>query len=111
MGHRIAKIHQYAITEVLGQIAVKPVNHLGTGLMVGTHHLPQVFWVQVPRQRGRADQVAEQHGETAAFRLRRRQGLWQLGCCGWHWLGGDRHRDRRYAGVFLDGRQKAIPPP
>ena len=74
MRHRIAKIHQHAIAKVLGHIAVKALNHLGTGLMVGAHHLPEVFRVQVPRQPGRVDQVTEQHREAAAFRLRRRQG-------------------------------------
>jgi hypothetical protein len=55
MRHRIAKIDQHAIPEVLGKITVKEVNHRGTGLMVGAHDLPQVFRVQVPRQRGRVN--------------------------------------------------------
>jgi hypothetical protein len=45
MRQGIAKIDQYVIPEVLGNIAVKPVNHCGTGLMVGPHDLSQVFRV------------------------------------------------------------------
>jgi hypothetical protein len=43
MRQGIAKINQHPIPEVLGNVAVKPVNHRGTGLMVGAHELPQVF--------------------------------------------------------------------
>jgi hypothetical protein len=39
MCHGIAKIDQYPIPEVLGEIAVEALNHRGTGLMVGPHHL------------------------------------------------------------------------
>ena len=67
----VAKIRQHPIAQVLGQIAVKALNHLCTGLVVGLHHLPEVFRVQATRQRGRVDQVTEQYREGAAFRLRR----------------------------------------
>ena len=59
MGHRIAKIHQHAIAEVLRHIAVKALDHLGAGLVIGAHHVPKVFGVQVARQPGRVHQVAE----------------------------------------------------
>ena len=75
MRQGIAKIDHEATLEVLGQIAVIPVNHRGTALLVGPHHLAQVFWVQVPRQRRRIDQLAAQHRELAAFRLQWWQGL------------------------------------
>jgi hypothetical protein len=55
MRHRITKIDQQAIAEVLGNIAVILVNHRSTGLLVGAHHLAVVFWVQMPRQGGRVD--------------------------------------------------------
>ena len=43
--------------------------------MVGAHNVPEVFRVQVARQPGRVDQVAEQHREGAAFRLGWQQGV------------------------------------
>jgi hypothetical protein len=49
MGHGIAKIHQHAIAQILGQITVKVLHHVGTGLVVGADNLPVVFRVQVPR--------------------------------------------------------------
>jgi hypothetical protein len=45
MRHRIAKIAQHAIAEVLRQIAVKALQHLGTDLVVGAHHLAVIFRV------------------------------------------------------------------
>ena len=67
MRHGRAKIHQDAIPEVLGNIAVKPMNHLNTSAMVGLHHVSQVFRVQMRSQRGCIDQVTEQYHEAAAF--------------------------------------------
>jgi len=67
--HGVAKIDQHAIAQVLGQIAIKLVDHLGTELMIGAHHLAVLFGIQPCGERRRADQVAEQHGEMAAFRL------------------------------------------
>src|SRR5205809_6902927 len=46
------------------------------GGRLSLYNLAQVFRVQVPRQRGRIDQVTKQHGEAATFRLRRRQRAW-----------------------------------
>jgi hypothetical protein len=75
MRHGMAKIDQQAIAQVLRHIAVKTLNHLGAGLMIGAHDVPQVFRVQVARQPGRVHQVAEQHREGAAFRLEWHQGV------------------------------------
>ena len=116
MRHRIAKIAQHAIAEVLRHIAVKALQHLGTDLVVGAHHLAVIFRVQTSGERRRADQVAEQHGEVAAFGL------------GWRQGGGERHhlvmvgRVRRLQrrrtsrawdclSVLHDRRYKAIAPP
>ena len=44
----IAKVDQQAIAEILGDVAVKAVDHLGAGVLVGAHHLAQVFRVQLP---------------------------------------------------------------
>ena len=104
----IAKIPQHSIAEVLGQIAVKLAHHLGTGLLIGTYHLPEVCWVQVPSQGRRVHQAAGQHREVAAFDLRW-QGVWKRSTARtrWYWPCGTRH----HAGVLLDWHEKAIAPP
>jgi hypothetical protein len=71
MRYGVAKIDQHAIAQVLGQITIEALHHVGTGLVIGADNLPVVFRVQVPRQHGRVHQITEQHGEMAAFRLRR----------------------------------------
>ena len=65
----IAKVHQQAVAQVLGDIAVKALDHCGAGLLVGPHHLALVFRVELPGEAGRVDQVTEQHRELAAFGL------------------------------------------
>ena len=46
----IAKVHQQAISQILGNIAVKALDDLGTGLLVGTDDLAQVFWIELRRR-------------------------------------------------------------
>ena len=67
MRHRIAKIHQHAVAQVLRDIAVKPLHHLGTDLVVGMQHLAVLFRVWTCRQGHGARQVAAEHGEVASF--------------------------------------------
>ena len=73
MGLGIAEVHQQAIAEVLGNVAVKALNDLGTGGLIGAHHLAQVFRIELARQHRRVHQVTEQHGELAAFGVRGRR--------------------------------------
>ena len=68
----IAKVDQQAIAEVLGDMPLKALDHLGAGVLVGPHHLPQLFRVELAGERGRVHQVTEQHGELAAFGVGRR---------------------------------------
>jgi len=78
----IAKIDQQAVAEILGDMPVKALDDLGTGGLVGAHHLPQIFGIELARERGRIHQVTEQHSELAAFRVRWvRGGCWQLRVC------------------------------
>jgi hypothetical protein len=51
MRHWIAKIAQHAIAKVLGQIAIKALQHLGTDPVIGAHHLAVVFRVQTSGER------------------------------------------------------------
>ena len=50
-------------------MAVKALDHLRARVLVGTHHLPQVFGVETAGEGRGVHQVAEQHGELAAFCL------------------------------------------
>jgi hypothetical protein len=47
MGLGIAKVDQEAITEQLGNMAVKALNDLGTGALVRADDLAQVFEVEL----------------------------------------------------------------
>src|SRR5215475_6011794 len=64
---RIAEVHQQAITEVLGNMALEALDHCSTSLLVRPHDLPQVFRVEAAGEGSRVYQVAEQHCELAAF--------------------------------------------
>ena len=75
----IAKVDQQAIAEILRNMPLKAGNHLGAGVLIGPHHLAQVFRVELAGERGGVHQVTKQHGELAAF------GGWDI----------RRHRGRR----------------
>src|SRR6266446_1505990 len=77
----IAKIDEQPIAEILGNMAVKALDDLGTGGLVGAHDLPQVFWVELAREDSGVYQVTEHHGELTAFCCRGmldagRRGTW-----------------------------------
>jgi hypothetical protein len=52
---RVAKVDQQAIAEILGDMALKARDHLGTGVLIGTHHLTQLFRVELAGEHGRVD--------------------------------------------------------
>jgi len=85
MRSRIAKVDQQAISEILGNIPLKLLDHLGARGLIGAHDLSQVFGVKLASKNRRVDQVTEQHRELAAFRLRGRwsrrgEGTPSIGC-------------------------------
>src|SRR2546422_632479 len=90
MGQGIAEVDQQAIAEILGDMPVKTPDHLGAGRLIGPYHLAQLFWVTLAGETGRVHQVAKQHGELAAFSVRKAR---------WSWCGGSRD-----GLVCLDGR-------
>ena len=47
MGLRIAEVDQEPIPKVLGNMAVKAADHLSTGLLIGAHHVSEVFGVEL----------------------------------------------------------------
>jgi hypothetical protein len=66
----IAKVDQQPIAEILGDMAVKTPDDLGTGGLVGLDHLAQVFRVHLAGERRGAYQVTGHDGELATFRTR-----------------------------------------
>jgi hypothetical protein len=57
MGLGIAEVYQQAIAEVLGNVAVKALNDLGTGGLIGPHRGAEVFRIELARQHRRVHQV------------------------------------------------------
>jgi hypothetical protein len=82
----VAEIDEQAITEILGDMPVKAGNHLGAGVLIGPYDLAQLFRVELAGEHSRVHQVTKQHGELAAFGVRRRRDDWgwrdagRLGC-------------------------------
>jgi hypothetical protein len=77
MRHRIAKVDQQPIAEVLCDMAFVTLDDRGRGLLVGADHGAQVFGVELAGELRGAHQVAEQHRELAAF------GLWDTRLSRW----------------------------
>ena len=78
MGDWIPEVDQQAVTQVLGNMPIVPTDHFGAGRLIRTHHLPQLFRVELRGERGRAHEVTEHHCQLATFRLG-----WVLGVGGW----------------------------
>jgi hypothetical protein len=76
MGAGVAEVDQEAIAEILRDMPIKAGDHLGAGLLIGAHHLPQVFRVELSRKDSGVDQVTEQDGELAPFGVRRGRSNW-----------------------------------
>ena len=71
---RVAEVDEQAIAEILRDMPLKAGDHLGARVLIGPHHLAEVFRVKLAGEDGGVHQVTEQHGELAAF------GLWRRGC-------------------------------
>ena len=48
----ITRIDQQAIPEILGDMPVKALDDLGTDSLVGTHHLAQIFGIELAGECG-----------------------------------------------------------
>jgi hypothetical protein len=70
VGFRISEIDQNPVAHVFRDEAVEGADHFGGALMIGGDDLAQVFRIESRRQRRRADQIAEHHGELPPFRTR-----------------------------------------
>jgi hypothetical protein len=71
MGVRVAEVDEQPVAEVLRDMPLIAGDHLGAGVLVGPHHLPPRFRVELAGQHRRVYQITEQHRELAAFGLRR----------------------------------------
>src|SRR5262249_2871544 len=86
MGLRIAKVDEEPIAEVLRDITLKLLDHLGARGLIGAHDLPEVFGIELTGQSGRIHQVTKQHGELAPFGVNGLRDRW--GCGRWRWMDG-----------------------
>jgi hypothetical protein len=50
MSLRPAKVHEQGIAEKMSNMAVEALYHVGTGLLIGSYHLPQILRVEMYRQ-------------------------------------------------------------
>ena len=55
MGAWVATVDEQTITEILRDVPLKALDHLSGSLLVGTHHLAQVFGVELLAQPGGVD--------------------------------------------------------
>ena len=70
MRRRIAEVDQQPIAQILRNVALKAVNHGGAGLLIGAHHFPELFRIELRGEGSRAHQITEHHGELAALGFR-----------------------------------------
>ena len=51
----------------MADVALEARDHLGAGLLIAAEHLVQILGIEPGRKRGRADHVAEHHGQLPAL--------------------------------------------
>jgi hypothetical protein len=66
---RIAEIGEDAIAHVLCDKPAGALDYRGSAAVIGADHRPQILRVEPRRQRRRADQIAEQHGQLPPLGL------------------------------------------
>ena len=67
-----AEIGEHAIAHQLGGKAFEPADLARHGILIGPQHIAHLLGIEPSRERGRADQVDEHHGQLAALRRGRR---------------------------------------
>jgi hypothetical protein len=77
MSLRIAEVDQEAVPEVLGNMAIKAADYLSAGLLIGTHHVSEIFGVELAGQGSGVYDITKQDRELAAFRIRSAAGHWR----------------------------------
>jgi hypothetical protein len=61
----IPEINEHPVAHVLGYEAVEPSDRLRDALVIRADYRTQILWVELGRERGRADEVGEHHGQLA----------------------------------------------
>ena len=70
---RPAEVGEHAVAQVFCNVAVEAADHLRARRLVRAHDFTQVLGVEPRRQRGRPNEIAEQHRQLAALRCARRR--------------------------------------
>jgi hypothetical protein len=71
VGCGIAEVHQQPIPQMLGNVSVIALDHVGAGCLIGAYYLAQLFRIKLLGECGGAHQVTEHHGELATLGLGR----------------------------------------
>ena len=64
---RVAEIDQHAIAHIPGDEAIEPGDDFADGAVIGGDDLAIILRIEAPRQRGRADEIAEHHCQLTAL--------------------------------------------
>ncbi len=97
---RVAEVDERAVAHVAGHEATERLHRLGDAAVIGRHDLAHVLGIEARGQGGRPDQVAEQRGELAAFRVVDQRARWRPG--------GGRRRVRRRRPQRGDGLHQLL---
>jgi hypothetical protein len=65
----VAEVDEQSIAEVIGDMPLVAGDHLGARLLIGQHHLAQLFGIELTGKRRRIDQITKQDGELPALRV------------------------------------------
>src|SRR5690242_8431693 len=71
MGSGVTKVHQNSITKILSDVTFITLNDLSTRLLIGTHHLAQLFGIKPRRKDSGVNEVTEHDRELTPFGGRR----------------------------------------
>jgi hypothetical protein len=72
----IAKVDKQSISQELGDVTVIALHNLSTGCLISTDDVPVLFGIELRGEFRGVHQVAEHHGELAAFGVRRGRHDW-----------------------------------
>jgi hypothetical protein len=91
----IAEIDQHTIAHVFGDKAGEASDPVGDAAVIGAEDLAQILGIKAGRERRRADQVAEHHGQLAPLSFGRDRS--RRGCClgDGPWSSAAKRGDRR----------------
>src|SRR5437879_5669795 len=74
MGLGIAKVHQKSIPQELGNMSLIALDDFSTSSLIGTHHLPVLFRIELAGEFRGVHEVTKHYRELPTFRVGRRRG-------------------------------------